>query len=337
MNEFIVSHNELKERCIRKFMDAGVPEKDANIATDVLVHANLRGVDSHGTMRMEHYIKKLTAGGIHATPTIQVRETGPVTSVVDGDDGLGHIVAYRAMEEAIDLAKTKGVGMVGAVNSSHCGALSYFVEMAAENRLIGMVMCNTDSGVVPFGGRSSFFGTNPIAYGFPAKRNPPVILDMATSTVAFGKVMDYSQRGKQIPAEWAVDAEGRSTTDPDKVRYMNHFGGAKGFGMAFVVDVFSSILMGAAFGPHVKGMYGADYAQPRKLAQFFCAVNPSYFTETDRFLEQMDQLIDELHTAEPAEGFSRVLVPGEPEMMQKEKRLVEGIPLPEAVYRFLFD
>lgn len=335
VKEILVAHQELTELCVRKLTGAGVRPEDATITAEVLVHANLRGVDSHGVLRMEHYVNKLVHGGIHPSPDIRTRRTGPATAIVDGGDGLGHVVARKAMEEAIRLAEESGTGMVGAVNSSHCGALSYFVKMAADRRLIGLVMSNTDKGVVPFGGKSMFFGTNPIAFGFPARRHPPIILDMATSTVAYGKVLDYRLRGKRIPPDWAVDEEGRSVTDPELARAMLHFGGAKGFGLALAVDMFSSVLLGAAFGPHVVPMYGGDPGERRKLGQFFCAVNPSWFTNIDEFLEQTDRMIDELHQVPAAEGFEAVLVPGEPEQRRERQRRRDGIPVPEPCLAYL--
>jgi len=330
-----VASDELQHWCVRKLTSVGVPEDHAKITADVLVQANLRGVDSHGVLRVEHYIKKIAAGGINPVPKIGVNRTGPVTAIVDGDDGLGHVVACRAMETALDLAEEHGVGVVGAVNSSHCGALSYFVEMATKRNMIGVVMSNTDKGAVPHGGREPFFGTNPMAFGFPSRRHPPIILDMATTTVAFGKILDHKLKGKPIPPDWGVDREGESVTDPDKVYAMRHFGGAKGYGLALVVDVLSSVLFGGAFGPHVEKMYAEDLSRKRKLAQFFMALNPAFFTETDAFLDTMDRMIDEIHAAPPARGFDRVLVPGEPENLTKEQRLKEGIPLPEDLVRYL--
>ncbi|MDB4868404.1 MAG: ureidoglycolate dehydrogenase [Cohnella sp.] len=335
METVIVRHKELQRLCEDKFIAAGVPEEEAKIASSVLVHADLRGVESHGVMRMEHYITKIGQLGINPTAVIQARETGPVTAMVDGDDSLGHVVAYRSMENAIRLAKTNGVGMVGAYNSSHCGALSYFVRMAAQQNLIGIAMTNSDSAVVPFGGRQMFFGTNPIAYGFPAGRHEPIILDMATSAVAFGKVFVARDAGKTIPPDWGVDREGRPTTDPSQVKAMLPFGGAKGYGLSMVVDIFSSLLMGLAFGPHVNVMYGDDLSEKRKLGHYFCAVDVSRFSSVDHFREQMDQMIDELHAAPPAEGFDRVLVPGEPEALSEARRLQEGIPVPIQVCRYL--
>lgn len=334
MADVIVSYDQLRELCRNKLTQVGVNPEQAEVVADVLVHADLRGVHSHGVLRTEHYVKRIKEGGINPNANITVKDTGPASAIVDGDDGFGHVIAKKAMEYAIELAKKSGIGMVGIVNSSHCGALSYFVNQAAEENLIGMAMTHTDKVVVPFGGAKPFFGTNPIAYGFPAKQNKPVILDMATSNVAFGKVLHAREAGKPIPEDWGVDENGVPSTDPHQVNALLPFAGAKGYGMAMVVEVFSGLLVGAAYGPHVVPMYG-DYNKKRKLGHFVCAINPAMFTDPQVFLENMDSMISEIHETQPAAGFDRVIVPGEPEQLREEERLEKGIPVTETVYNYL--
>ncbi|WP_221469122.1 Ldh family oxidoreductase [Cohnella nanjingensis] len=332
-----MSAPELAERCTRHFIIRGMPEEDAKIASDILIHANLRGVDSHGVARMTYYDMIIAEGTINMTPDIKIRSTGLVSATVDGDDGLGLVVAYRATEAAIEIAKRSGVAVVAVNGSSHCGALSYYVKMAARNGLIGIASTQADSGVMAFGGKKPFFGTNPLAYGFPAKKHPPVILDMATSAVAMGKIVhDYANRGEPIPHGWAVDDEGNSVTDPLQAKWGVHFGGAKGFGLALVADVFSGLLTSGSFASHVKRYIGNDSGKSN-IGQFLCLIDPAYFTDTDRFLEQMDMMIDEIHAIPPAEGFQRVMVPGEPERLKEERRRKEGIPLPLNIFRLFFD
>jgi ureidoglycolate dehydrogenase (NAD+) len=332
-NEIIISSNDLNELCIKKLVNYGLSHEHARIVADVLVHANLRGVDSHGVNRLEHYIKRLESGGLNPTPKIGKKNTGPCSAVVDGDDGFGHIIAKEAMDHAIELAKQNGIGMISIINSSHCGALSYFVNQAAEQNMIGVMMVNTDKFVVPFGAAHPFFGTNPIAFGFPANLKP-IIFDMATSQVAVGKILYAKQLGKSIPTDWAVDEEGNPTDNPSQVAALNPAGGPKGTGLAMVIDVFSGLLTGSAFGPHVRQMYG-DYNQARKLGHFIMAINISSFTESSIFKSRIDQLIDELHQLQPAPGHQSVLVPGEPEQLREIDRLKYGIPVPESTYTFL--
>lgn len=183
-------------------------------------------------------------------------------------------------------------------------------------------------------GEDSFLGTNPIAYGVPAKHKKPFILDMATSKVAFGKILQAREEGKEIPEGWGVDENGEAVTDPDKVVSLSTFGGPKGYGLSIVVDVFSGLLAGAAFGPHIAKMYsGLD--QKRKLGHYVCAINPAFFTDWDTFLEQMDAMIDELQQSPPAVGFERVYVPGEIEQLHEERNKKNGISIARSVYEFL--
>ncbi|AGA20859.1 MULTISPECIES: ureidoglycolate dehydrogenase [Bacillus] len=334
MKTITIAAEEAKGLVRQKLAGAGLNERDAEKVADVLVHADLRNVHSHGVLRTEHYVNRLLAGGINPGAQPVFKETGPVTGVLDGDDGFGHVNCDMAMDHAIDMAKKKGVGMVTAVNSSHCGALSYFVQKAADEKLLGMAMTHTDSIVVPFGGRTPFLGTNPIAYGVPAKHKKPFILDMATSKVAFGKILQAREEGKEIPEGWGVDENGEAVTDPDKVVSLSTFGGPKGYGLSIVVDVFSGLLAGAAFGPHIAKMYsGLD--QKRKLGHYVCAINPAFFTDWDTFLEQMDAMIDELQQSPPAVGFERVYVPGEIEQLHEERNKKNGISIVRSVYEFL--
>ncbi|MEG9295283.1 ureidoglycolate dehydrogenase [Mangrovibacillus sp. Mu-81] len=334
MAEVFVSHEELQKLAASKLVQAGLDLNHAEVTAQVLVHADLRGVSSHGVLRTEHYVRRLNEGGLNKNPSFSFDQTGPCSGIFDGDDGLGHAVAKQAMNEAITLAKENGIGMITVMNSSHCGALSYFVQQAAEQGLIGVAMTHTDKIVVPFGGAEPFLGTNPIAYGFPAKTNKPIILDMATSNAALGKILYAKEAGKDIPDGWGVDEDGKSTTDPNKVRALTPFAGPKGYGLGMVVDIFSGLLAGAAFGPHISKMYG-DYNKTRKLGHYVCAINPSFFTNKEDFLTRMDGMINEIHQVKPADGFDQVFVPGEPEQLKEEKHLQDGVPITESVYQYL--
>lgn len=334
MSTVVIEAEKVKELASRKLKEAGLNGIHAEKVAEVLVHADLRNVNSHGVLRTEHYVNRLKAGGINPDAQISFKATGPVTGIVNGDDGFGHMIGDVAIDHAIDMARQSGVGMVTAINSSHCGALSYFVQKAAEANLIGIAMTHTDKVVVPFGGSSPFFGTNPIAYGVPAKNNKPFILDMATSNVALGKVLQAREEGKDIPSGWGVDKNGTPVTDPNKVVSLAPFGGPKGYGLAVIVDIFSGLLAGAAFGPHISKMYD-DLDQKRKLGHYFCVINPSFFTDTDTFLEQMDRMMDELKQVPPAPDIERVFVPGEIEQIHEENNRENGIRIASSVYEFL--
>ncbi|RID83497.1 ureidoglycolate dehydrogenase [Peribacillus asahii] len=334
MTTVTIQAEEAKQLVIKKLVEAGLNEGHAEKVAEVLVHADLRNVNSHGVLRTEHYVNRLQAGGINPDAQISFQSTGPVTGIVDGDDGFGHVIGDIAMDHAIEMARNNGVGMVTVMNSSHCGALSYFVQKAADAKLIGVAMSHTDKIVVPFGGKTSFLGTNPIAYGVPAKTKKPLILDMATSNVALGKILQAREEGKEIPEGWGVDETGASVTDPNKVVALSTFGGPKGYGLSVIVDVFSGLLAGAAFGPHIGKMYD-DLDKKRKLGHYFCVINPSFFTDIDLFLEQMDRMMEELQQVPPAPGVDRVYVPGEIEQLHEARNLEQGITIASSVYEFL--
>jgi len=334
MTDTIINHEKLKDLVVNKLVKAGLLKDHAKTVADVLVHADLRGVSSHGVLRTEHYVKRLSEGGLNPNPEFNIKNTGPSSAIFDGDDGIGHVIAKEAMDYAIEMARTNGIGTVAVINSSHCGALSYFVKQAAEEGLIGIAVTHTDKVVVPFGGAEPFFGTNPIAFGFPANKHKPVILDMATSNVAFGKVLHAREAGTSIPSDWGVDQEGKPTSNPNEVNALLPFAGPKGYGMAMVVDVLSGLLTGSAFGPHIVTMYG-DYNKKRKLGHFLFTINPAVFTDHQEFLENMDKMIDEIHLSKPAQGFDHVMVPGEPEQLREDERLVNGVPITQTVYEYL--
>lgn len=334
MENVIVNAQELKDLAVKKLTLAGLNEAHADVVGDVLVHADLRGVSSHGVLRTEHYVKRLMEGGLNPNANFSIKETGPCSAVFNGDDGMGHAVMQEAMDHAIKMAEKNGIGMITAINSSHCGALSYFVQQATSKNMIGVAMTHTDKIVVPFGGAKPFLGTNPIAYGFPAKVNNPVILDMATSNVALGKILHARESGSSIPSDWGVDGNGVGTTDPNKVEALSPFAGPKGYGLGMVVEIFSGLLAGAAFGPHITKMYG-DYDKKRKLGHYVCAINPSMFTNKNDFLENMDRLINEIRESEPVEGFDKVMVPGEPEQLKEENAKINGVNVTQNIYQYL--
>ena len=213
VNETSVSPGKLTgfaAACLEKL---GLGAADARLVAESLVESNLRGVDSHGVVRLPHYATRLRNGTVKARPRISVRSTGPSTAVVEGDAGMGQLVAARAMQEAISLARQTGVGAVAARNSSHCGACAYFVELAVTQGMVGMALTHTDSIMVPPGMKNIFLGSNPIAFGAPGGSEPPVIIDMSTTHAAWGKVIVARQEGKPIPPDWGVDSRGMLPDD----------------------------------------------------------------------------------------------------------------------------
>lgn len=334
MTDVLVNDKELRSLVIERLTQGGLNKPHAQIVADVLVHADLRGVRSHGVIRTEHYVTRLKAGSLNPNPAFDLKEVRSGAAVLNADAGMGHVACCEAMDKAIDMAKKSGIAMVGVENGSHCGALSYFVLRAVAKDMIGMAVTHTDKCVAPFGGAKAFFGTNPIAYGFPTKNNDPVVLDMATSNTAFGNILHAKEQGTPIPDDWGIDSEGTPTTDPEKVEAMTPFGGYKGYGMALVIDVLTGVLMGAKYGPHITAMYG-DYDKPRELASLMIAIDPSTFTSVDGFKAQMDAMVDELHAQSPAPGFEGVLVAGDPQRILQEANLKNGVPVVDTIYKWL--
>jgi len=334
MQDILVPEKELRSLVSKKLTDAGLNQPDAHIVADVLVHADMRGVRSHGVIRTEHYVTRLNAGSLNRNPTFSFAKIRPGAGMLDADDGMGHPACLEAVSKACDLARDAGIAMVGVCNGSHCGALSYFMMHAVSKNMIGIGVTHTDKCVAPFGGSQAFFGTNPIAFGFPTRKHDPVILDMATSNTAFGKILHARETNASIPGDWGIDNNGHPTTDPNKVAAMTPFGGHKGYGIALVIDVLTGVLLGAEYGPHITAMYG-DYEKPRKLASTMIAIDPDTYAGLDQFCSKMDAMVADLHAEPPAPGFDKVLVPGEIEWNNERTSREHGVPVLETIYEYL--
>ncbi len=330
MNETLVSHTRLAEftaACLEKL---GLADADARLVTETLVASNLRGVDSHGVVRLPHYATRLRNGTVKARPRIAVRRTGPSAATVDGDAGMGQLVAARAMLEAIALARETGVGAVAAHDSSHCGACAYFVELAVKEGMIGVALTHTDSIMVPPGMKRIFLGSNPIAFGAPGMDEPPVIIDLSTTHVAWGKVIVAQQEGKPIPPDWGVDAQGKPTTDAERVVGLAPTGGHKGYALALMIEILCAQLAGVPFGLHVTKMYG-ELDKPRNLGHFMLALDVARFTDPRLFRSQIDLLLREIRAEDAADLARPPLAPGDPERQSAARRSTDGVPLGEGV------
>ena len=304
---------------------AGVPGEHAAIVADCLVTANLSGIDSHGVVRLAHYVARLENHTIKTCPDLVFERRGPSMGVLDGDDGLGHVAAYRACTEAMALAAESGSGIVAVRNSSHFGMTGYYVKRIISAGYAGMMMTATDAFLIPFGSRKPFFGTNPIAIGFPTD-GIPVVLDMATTSIPYGKIAMAKTEERSIPAEWGFDEEGEPTTNPHDIAGLHPIAGPKGSGLAMVIDIFCSVLSGMPWGPHINAMYGQMDA-PRRLGHFIAAFDIQRLMPLDVFKQRLGQMLEEFTALPPAEGFGRVYYPGQPEGERRQQRDVEGIPI----------
>lgn len=330
----LVSASELKSLASAIFQSRGLSPRDSGIMADSLVHANLRGVDSHGVMRVPHYIGRVEMGSINPRPTAKIERTGPATATIDGDHGFGQVTNWDAMGLAIEIARESGVGIVGISHSNHCGALSFFTQRAIEADCIGMAFTQTDKGVVPFGGRLPFCGTNPLCFGMPSASGPPVVLDMATSTVAGGHIYKARMENTPIPPTWALNTDGKPTTDPHKAAFWTPAAGAKGYGLGVIIDILTGILSGGAYGPHIPIMYG-DLDKRRNLCHLIGALDYRRFAGGDAFRDHVAAMVTDLHAMPAAEGFERVMAPGEPEYLRCLERSKNGIPVDEHLWEEL--
>jgi len=333
------------------FSSFGISRENALICADNLVLADLRGVSSHGVARLRRYVDGMTNGTIlpHSKPVV-VREA-PSTATIDGQAGLGQIAGHFSTRTAIEKAQKTGVGIVAVRNSNHYGIAGYYTQMMLDAGLLGISMTNTAPLVVPTFGRKMIIGTNPISLTAPTKRNRPFFLDMATSVVPRGKLEIYDRTDRDMPAGWAVDSRGLTTTNATEVlKNMvarlgggilplggegELYGGYKGYGIALLVDILCGVLSGGAYADMVDVKGPAGEGQPARVAHFFMALNIENFVELDVFQEKMDDLIDRLKKSEKAEGQERIYIHGEKEYELYERHKSSGVPLEEPVYHSL--
>jgi ureidoglycolate dehydrogenase (NAD+) len=329
----ICSAGDLKKMVVKRLAEAGMPEEEAACVADVLVYADLRGVYSHGVLRVPHYAQRIRAGGINLSAKLCLVNIKPSIGLVDAQGAAGHVATTFAAREAIRVAHEQGLAMVGIKNNTHCGALAYYVQMALNENLAALVCVNTDKQTVPFGSREAFFGTNPFAFGFPGEKES-ILIDMATSEVAWGKVLIARERNQTIPEQWAVDLAGNRCSDPRQAVALLPFGGSKGYCIMIMVEALTGLMIGGVFGPHLKKMYG-DLESYRDISTFILTIDPAVFGSADGYLKCTQRMIDELHALPPAPGFERVMIPGEIERLNMERSRREGIPVPKPVYNFL--
>ena len=321
----------------------GCSDKDANQAADVLLSADLRGVDSHGVARLSGYIRLWEAQRINSTPNIKIVHETPSTATIDGDAGLGLVVAPHAMRVAIEKAKNVGSGWVSVKNSNHYGIAGYHSMMALEEDMIGISLTNASPLVSPTFSKERLLGTNPISVAIPAGSEPPMVVDMATTTVANGKLEIQHRKGEDLPQGWAQDKDGNTTTDALGVKKggallplggTRSHGSHKGYALGATVDILSAVLSGASYGPWVPPFVSFIDPLPNQpgvgLGHFFGAMRVDAFRPIEDFKKHMDNWISTFRKAEAIDG-EKVLIPGDPERELENQRKTEGIPLLDAV------
>jgi L-2-hydroxycarboxylate dehydrogenase (NAD+) len=340
----------LHEFSTRMFESFGVPTPDACVAADVLAAADLRGVDSHGVARLHSYFDMLTLGRINPRPSPRIVRETPSTAAFDGDNGLGLVVGPKANTLAMDKAQAVGSGWVSVRNTNHFGIAGFYPLQALKRDLIGWAMTNSTKLVAPLWGAERMLGTNPIAIAFPGRVEPPIVIDLATSATAYGKMEIALRAGKPIPEGWAVDRDGRSATYPEQMINggalvplggdRDH-GGHKGYCLAAMVDVLSCVLSGANWGP-----FAPPFALPQEIptrsvgkgiGHFFGALRIDGFIDPDEFKSQIDEWVRIFRATKSAPGTPGVQIPGDPERLAELDRRTNGVPVPAAVVADLRD
>ena len=332
----VISAEELKNICCQLLVKAGVPAEAALQCSEVLVEADLEGTNSHGVMRLPIYLAAIERGQLDPGGSINIEQTAAATGIIDGGNTLGQVVSVAAMREAIRLAREAGVGSVTARNSNHYGAAAYYTHMAAREGMVGLSATNSPPALPAWGGREAYLGTNPLAIAFPTRSGEPLSIDLSLSVVARGKIIQAAKANKPIPVGWAVDKDGRETTNPTAALAgaLLPLGGAKGFALALAVEIFSAILSGAAFGPHVNSILEQD-THPANVGHWFLAIDIKRFLPFDTFLDRLEILVAEMKASSLAEGFSQIRMPGERRAQLRRQQLAEGIKLPDETLQAL--
>jgi L-2-hydroxycarboxylate dehydrogenase (NAD+) len=339
------SYNQLFSFTQQVFLSMGCPEEDARLATDSLLAADLRGVDSHGIARLIGYVRLWDAGRVNPKPDVKIVHETPSTATVDGDAGLGLVVAPKAMDIAIQKAQVAGSGWISVKNSNHFGIAGYHAMRAIPHDMIGWAMTNASPLVSPTNGLDRLLGTNPIAVAIPANEEPDFILDMATTTAANGKLEVLQRKKQEAPIGWIQTKDGHDSTNPDELKLggaMLPLGGAsasyKGYGLGAVVDILSAVLSGANYGPWVPPFVSflplPEDPVGEGIGHFLGAMRVDGFRPANEFKAHMDNWIKTFRNSKAKEG-EKVMIPGDPERIISEKRLKEGIHLLDPVIKDL--
>jgi LDH2 family malate/lactate/ureidoglycolate dehydrogenase len=344
----LVTESNLRSFTENVFLAMGCSNEHAKLAADVLLLSDLRGIDSHGVARLTGYVRLWEKERINPKPNIQIVHETPTTATIDGDSGLGLVVAPFAMQVVIKKAELYGSGWVSIRNSNHFGIAGYHALMAVEKDMIGFAMTNASPLVAPTFSTDRMLGTNPMCYAFPAGKYPPVIVDMATSAAANGKLEIAQRSGKQVPEGWIQDKEGNYTTDPHALKSGGSLlplgsdrdhGSHKGFGLSAAVDILSAVLSGANYGPWVPPFVA--FLEPpndpvgKGIGHFLGALRVDGFRPVDEFKDHLDNWVSRFKSASAIDPNQKVIIPGEPEREAEIDRRKNGIPIVDAVVKDL--
>lgn len=316
-----VQIEDIRNRSIAAFEKVGVSTDDAKIITEVLLETELRGVFTHGFMRLERYINCIRSGGIKTDGNYEVAYDSPSWASIDGKDNLGIVISYKAMKLAMEKAKKTGVGIVNVRGSHHFGAAGYYTSMCADNDMVGMSMSNGDILIAATGSGEKTIGNNPFSYAFPANKYGKIVYDIAMSYTSDRKVVQMDKEGKKLPEGWIIDKDGKSTTDPgeyEKGGTLLPFGGYKGYGLAMMVETLAATLSGAAMTKNVHA-WNTDENCGGNVGHFFMALDISKLGNPEEYKKRVDSMIDEIKNSKKADGCDKIYYPGEIEMEKLAK------------------
>lgn len=319
------------------FQTVGMPPEDARTVAGLMAEADLQGSDGHGVIRLPQYVRRIRAGGINLHPDVRVVKEKAAMALINGDNAMGHLVMKRAAELAIEKARAAGVAWVGAQWSNHAGPASLYARMPLAHDMIGLYFAVGNANhLPPWGGLDMLLSTNPIAAAIPAGEEPPIVLDMATTVAAYGKVKAKAARGEMMPEGWMIDREGKPLTDPKRAAegFLLPIGGYKGYGLALVVGLIAGTLNGAAMGRETID-FNHDSETPTNTGQAIVAIDPAAFGELAQFKAAVDKLIRDLRASERMPGFDRIRMPGEQSREKAIAQRRDGIVLPPSLMNAL--
>lgn len=330
--KLFIRADDLRRLCTDLLVGYGVPAEDAATIASCLVEADLRGVETHGVVRLPHYLHRVRLGLTKVKPDIKITRVTPVAASVDADNGFGFVAATRAMDEAVAMAREYGLGLATVKHSNHFGMAASYVLQAMRAGMMSLVFTNASQAMPPWGGRDPILGTSPFAAGAPGGKLPGFVVDMAPAVAARGKIRLAAKRGEPIPEGWALDKEGRPTTDPHAALddgVVLPMAGPKGSALSMMMDIFGGVFSGSAFAGEVTN-HTVDYEKPSNVGHFLMAIRPNLFMSETEFRDRMDHLVTKVKGGRKAAGFNEILISGEPEARKEAERLRTGIALPQA-------
>lgn len=330
---------DIVEFITRALVSVNVPREDANEVAELMAESDARGGDAHGVFRLPQYVKQIQDGAINARPQIRVVSERSGTALIDGDNALGHLVMKRATEVAVQKARECGIGCVGTRHSNHAGPAQLYPRMAAAQEMIGIYFCVGNANLVPpWGGTEALLSTNPISVAVPALQQPPIVLDMATTNTAFGKIRLKAQRNEQMPEGWMIDRQGKPLTDPKRASegFLVPIGGPKGYGLALIFGLLAGTLNGAAFGRDVVD-YTIDSETPSNTGQSIMVVDIAAFADVQSFKQNVDQIWKVMKSSPTLPGVDEVRLPGERSENLYRERVAKGVPLSAPSRKILDD